>query len=191
MGGRAWGPLIPDEGGVAAGKPVSRGSDATHDDDDDDDDDGCTLNDLARDEWRQFSQRVIVGGGGRGASCGGSMSDDVPRSVDAEHPDGFPGGLAECMVRFFTRRGGTVLDPFAGTGGTLAACNRAGRIGLGIELYEKWAGIARNHMRQKVVCADSIDAREIVERAEICGSAAGVDMLLGRIAAPDHGSREP
>jgi DNA modification methylase len=47
------------------------------------------------------------------------------------------------LIEFFTKRGELVLDPFAGTGGTLlgAAIARAPRRALGIELDARWARI--------------------------------------------------
>ncbi|HMP39689.1 MAG TPA: DNA methyltransferase, partial [Roseiflexaceae bacterium] len=47
------------------------------------------------------------------------------------------------LIRFFTRRGGRVLDPFAGVGGTLLGCALEGRHGYGIELAPEYAAIYR------------------------------------------------
>jgi DNA modification methylase len=51
--------------------------------------------------------------------------------------------MAQEFIEFFTKRGGTVLDPMAGTGSTLIAALRAGRHSCGIELNPKYAKIAR------------------------------------------------
>jgi tRNA G10 N-methylase Trm11 len=45
------------------------------------------------------------------------------------------------LIRFFTRKGGWVLDPFAGVGGTLLACAMEGRHGVGVELSAEYAAI--------------------------------------------------
>ena len=45
----------------------------------------------------------------------------------------FPAALAERVVRMFSVRGDTVLDPFAGTGTTLWAAARWGRDAIGVE----------------------------------------------------------
>ena len=42
-----------------------------------------------------------------------------------------------------------MLDPFVGSGSTLIACARHGRIGVGIELSSQWATIARDRLRQE------------------------------------------
>jgi len=59
------------------------------------------------------------------------------------HPAKFPETMAQEFIEFFTRRGGNVLDPMAGTGSTLVAALRSGRNSSGIELNPKYAGIAR------------------------------------------------
>ncbi len=58
------------------------------------------------------------------------------------HPAKFPETMAQEFIEFFTKKGGTVLDPMAGTGSTLVAALRAGRNSWGIELNLKYARIA-------------------------------------------------
>ena len=180
-GGRGWGPLIPDAEGGAGRRPVSSGAMASRHG-------SNALNDLTRGEWRKFSQRTVFTGVD-GAPWAPSMSgSDVRPWAQSDHPDRFPDGLAEGMVAFFTKRGGTVMDPFAGTGAALVACDRLGRRGLGVELHERWAGIARERTRQTVVCADATDAARIVEKAGMMSGAAdserGVDLLLTGVPRP-------
>jgi len=59
------------------------------------------------------------------------------------HPAKYPETLAQEFIEFFTKKGGMVLDPMAGTGSTLVASLRAGRHSTGIELNPKYAQIAR------------------------------------------------
>ena len=58
------------------------------------------------------------------------------------HPAKFPETMAQEFIEFFTKEGGTVLDPMAGTGSTLVAALRCGRNSYGIELNPKYAEIA-------------------------------------------------
>jgi len=59
------------------------------------------------------------------------------------HPAKFPEQVARPHVEFFTAPGEVVLDPFAGTGSTLAAAAAAGRRAVGIEICEEFARLAR------------------------------------------------
>lgn len=60
-----------------------------------------------------------------------------------EHPATFPLSLATHFIEFFSKTGETVLDPFCGSGTTLIAAALLGRLPVGIELYDKWIGVAR------------------------------------------------
>ena len=57
----------------------------------------------------------------------------VPQRSEAGRSGAFPPELAERLVRMFSVRGDTVLDPFAGTGTTLWAAARWGRNAVGVE----------------------------------------------------------
>jgi DNA modification methylase len=78
------------------------------------------------------------------------------------HPAKFPETLAQEFIEFFTRPGGTVLDPMAGTGSTLVAALRCGRNSLGIELNPKYAQVAQQVLADERTtlgaCADDLKA---------------------------------
>lgn len=59
------------------------------------------------------------------------------------HAAAMPEALAERCIASASRPGDTVLDPFLGTGTTLAVAERMGRRGLGMELNEDYARMAR------------------------------------------------
>jgi len=69
--------------------------------------------------------------------------------VRRAHPATFNVALAERMIRFLSKPGDTVLDPFSGTGATVIAAAKLGRIGIGIELYQKWIDLTH-----KVIAAE-------------------------------------
>lgn len=50
------------------------------------------------------------------------------------HPTQKPACILRPLVRTFCKSGGTVLDPFCGSGSTLIAANQTGRHAIGIEL---------------------------------------------------------
>lgn len=62
--------------------------------------------------------------------------------LKATHPATFSERDIERLIRFFTKSGEQVLDPFVGTGSTLLACHATGRRGVGIELVERWHQVA-------------------------------------------------
>ncbi len=57
-----------------------------------------------------------------------------PLAHENEAP--FPESLAEFIIRSFGPEGGTVLDPFCGSGTTLAVAKRLGRKGIGIDVRQ-------------------------------------------------------
>ncbi len=89
------------------------------------------LNALSSKEWLKFQKSWFV-------------HNPPPRKKDVlRHPAKFPETLAQDFVTFFTKPGGTVLDPMAGTGSTLVACLRSGRNSFGVELNSAYAELAR------------------------------------------------
>ncbi len=58
----------------------------------------------------------------------------------------FPEALAEFFVQSFCAPGGIVLDPFAGSGTTLAAAVKHGRRALGIDIRGSQVELTRRRM---------------------------------------------
>jgi len=89
------------------------------------------LNDLDPKTWLKFQKSWFI-------------HNPPPRQKGVlVHPAKYPETMAQEFIEFFTKRGGTVLDPMAGTGSTLVAGLRCGRNSYGIELNPKYAEIAR------------------------------------------------
>lgn len=61
----------------------------------------------------------------------------------------FPQELARRMVLGGCPEGGTVLDPFAGSGTTLAVARKLGRRAIGIELNESYCQLAADRLAQQ------------------------------------------
>lgn len=59
----------------------------------------------------------------------------------------FPEAIAERCIKAGSRRGDTVLDPFAGSGTTLAVAERLGRDSIGIELNPDYIAMAERRIR--------------------------------------------
>ncbi len=115
-----------------------------------------TLNDLTGKEWIKFTKSWFL--------FNALPSDlkeerEVTKKAD-DHPATFSPTMTSHFIRFFTKPGQTVLDPFVGIGSTLVACDRTDRKGIGIELNPKYAEIAMMRTKQRVIIGD---ARKIDE----------------------------
>ena len=114
------------------------------------------LNDLYGKEWIKFQKSWFV-------------HNPPPREKDVlRHPAKFPEPLVAQFIRFFTREGQTVLDPMVGTGSAVVAAISSGRIGIGIELLDKYADIARQRVAEELaqargtLYADHLQASRII-----------------------------
>ena len=91
------------------------------------------LNELTGSDWLRFTKTWFI--------CD---SRRYHRNRNTElHPARFPEELVAEFLRFFTRRGGWVLDPFAGSGATLVACAEEDRHGVGVELAARYVAVTQ------------------------------------------------
>lgn len=74
------------------------------------------------------------------------FADRPTRST--EHPTAKPVALLEVMLRNSTKRGDLVLDPFAGSGSTLVACERLGRRCRLVELDPAYCDVIRRRYQE-------------------------------------------
>lgn len=87
--------------------------------------------------------------------------------IERQHPAPFSYQDIARVIRFFTKAGELVLDPFVGVGSTLKAAAMEGRKGVGIELNKKYASLAR--LRLKTELGDDVPMRK--EQKIISGDA--------------------
>lgn len=97
-----------------------------------------SLNDLSGKLWIQETKTVW-----RQKGLGASHEH---AHYEKLHPAPFSFQDVARLVRFFTKAGQTVLDPFVGVGSTLKACAYLGRFGTGVELSKRWAELARERL---------------------------------------------
>lgn len=69
-------------------------------------------------------------------------------STRSGHPAPFPLELADRLVKMYSFVGDTVVDPFCGSGTTMAAALRAGRNSIGVEVEEKYCADALKRLRK-------------------------------------------
>jgi DNA modification methylase len=92
-----------------------------------------TLNELPGEEWLYFTKSLLTT----------AYPSELGHAARKAHGANKPPRLMARLIEFFSRTGETVLDPFAGVGGTLlgAAIARGPRKAVGIELDPRWAAI--------------------------------------------------
>jgi DNA modification methylase len=109
-----------------------------------------TLNDLSGREWLLLTKSIWIS-----EKC----ADD---RFAFQHPAPFLINDIRKLVKFFTKKNMTVLDPFCGSGTTMVACARENRKGIGIDLNKKYCQMSRKRLQdlklkknQQVICGDS------------------------------------
>ncbi len=100
------------------------------------------LNDLTAKEWIPETVSVWI--------QRGLGKEHEHAQIERQHPAPFSYQDVARLVRFFTKAGETVLDPFVGVGSTLKAAALEGRKGIGIELNKKYADLARLRLKAEL-----------------------------------------
>ena len=91
------------------------------------------LNDLTGKEWLYWTRSVI----------NRPYPPNCQHRLRNQHGGQKPPELCADLIRVFTKRGQSVLDPFAGVGGTLLGAAMAERRAAGIEINPRWIDIYR------------------------------------------------
>lgn len=91
------------------------------------------LNELSGEAWLYFTKSL----------WSTAYPSELGHPLRREHGANKPPRLMAKLIEFFTSGGETVLDPFAGVGGTLlgAAIARTPRRAIGLELSPRWADV--------------------------------------------------
>lgn len=100
------------------------------------------LNDLSAKEWIPETVSVWIQ---RGLGQGHAHAQ-----IERLHPAPFSFQDVARLIRFFTKYGEVVLDPFVGIGSTLKAAAIEGRKGIGIELNKKYVSLARRRLEEEL-----------------------------------------
>ncbi len=86
----------------------------------------------------------------RAWSCVSGHDDDGEHAQWGAHPNHKPFTVLEPLLRGFSSPGAVVLEPFAGSGSTLAAAARLRRHAVGVEIDPRWVEVARRRAESTV-----------------------------------------
>ena len=118
-----------------------------------------TLNGLDVRSWMRFTKSWFI------------CNPRARRKGQIHHPAKFPEEMAAEFIRYFTRPGETVLDPFCGTGSAVRAASAEGRRGVGVELAPEFLRICREHRadaeREHYLAGDARDASRLCREAGV------------------------
>jgi len=137
-------------------------------------DPGNRLNELSAQEWLRFTKTWFV-------------HNPPPRkSNEVLHPAKYPENMIEGFIRFFTKPGAIVFDPFLGTGSTLVACHNSCRNGIGIELQQKYADIAKERIKalESQLKLGQKSANEECKQLVLQGNSADLEELWKKYSLP-------
>ncbi len=112
------------------------------------------LNDLVAKEWIAETKSLWFQKG-----LGANHPD---AAIERLHPAPFSYQDVIRLIRFFTKEGQRVLDPFVGVGSTLKACDLSARRGVGIEVEKHWIELARKRLAEEVDPA-ALTRQELIE----------------------------
>jgi DNA modification methylase len=101
-----------------------------------------TLNELTAKEW--ISETVSVW---RQKGLGQGHPDTA---IERQHPAPFSYTDVSRLIRFFTKSGQVVLDPFVGVGSTLKAAALEGRSSIGIEINPDFIELSRQRIEKEL-----------------------------------------
>ncbi len=93
---------------------------------------GSKISDITRDEFIEWTNGLWTFPGENRKRIG--------------HPAPFPLELPKRCIKLFSFVGDTVLDPFLGSGTTLVACALLNRMGIGVEIDERYCELAKNRL---------------------------------------------
>lgn len=136
------------------------------------------LNDLTAAEWLYWTDTIYV------TNYPVDATHRLRKAHGAMKPPEF---MAE-IIRFFTKQGQMVLDPFAGVGGTLLGAALCERESLGFEINPRWVDIYHRISREFAICDKVIQPRNQCrgECREISGRLVADDCLRGMAALGDE-----
>ena len=93
-----------------------------------------------------------------GSRVCGTFKERLKADDESGHPCQMPESILERIIRVSSQPGETVVDPFAGSGTTLAVAKRLGRRWFGCELSEGYAGLIQQRLQSVEVVTETARA---------------------------------
>lgn len=134
-----------------------------------------------------------------------SVWSDIRKSLEEvrlKHPAIFPEMLVERLIEtFLPLQGEVILDPFAGSGSTIVTAEKMGKIGIGLELSEDYAEVARQRLtalslegdeqtecRSRIIHGSALNLAEHVspESVNLCITSPPYWNVLNQRRSADH-----
>ena len=111
---------------------------------------------IAEEALQKAEQALAGGGASEGISeeqLAQAIADakaEIEAQIEKLHPAPYSFQDIGHLVRFFTKKGMRVLDPFGGVGSTAKACEIDGRVCTSIELSPKWHQLSIERLEKEV-----------------------------------------
>jgi DNA modification methylase len=105
---------------------------------------------------------------------------DIPpeSATRVQHPAPFPVELPQRLIELYTFTGDLVVDPFLGSGSTVVAAQRTGRIGVGYDLDPAYVALSRARLAEEVALGEGAEGAGAVAG----GAGADPGASAGRLA---------
>jgi DNA modification methylase len=122
------------------------------------------LNDLSGSEWLYWTDSIYLT----------VYPVDATHNLRKTHGAMKPPELMADIIKFFTKKGELVLDPFAGVGGTLLGAALAQRRALGYEINPNWISIYEQICRDFVIQDNTLIQRTSCVQSQGCLPISGI-----------------
>lgn len=116
------------------------------------------LNDLSATEW--IGETISVW------TQRGLGANHPDAQIEREHPAPFSFTDVSRLIRFFTKKGDVVLDPFVGVGSTLKACAIERRDGIGFELNPRYVKLTRSRLEKELDQRMASDVKQTIKQGD-------------------------
>ena len=101
----------------------------------------------------QYQKHDVKPGTARVTDVFKAQIGSIPKGV--HQPAMFPIGLAENLIKTFSRSKDIVLDPFAGSGNIILAALRSDRDGIGIDIEAVYVELAQSRVKAFIPQVDN------------------------------------